>query len=168
MHNCAPFTCDNERKMLFISYWQPVIKHNAITLFCFQTLFLAQTTSENCDQTYVQQMWFLITTDFQQKKNKKIQIVCKQFYLLIFPAHVLCCDEICCIHTCPSEYLTSVTSSYIFAWNKKYGHFSSGKCKLDSVYKATGASCHAGIYFKTISFWIKSPNTQMFVFFILP
>lgn len=148
MHNCAPFTCDNERKMLFISYWQPVIKHNAITLFCFQTLFLAQKTAE--------------------KTPRFIQIVCKQFYLLIFPAHVSCCDEICCIHTCPSEYLTSVTSSYIFAWNKKYGHFSSGKCKLDSVYKATGASCHTGIYFKTISFWIKSPNTQMFVFFILP
>ncbi len=32
-------------------------------------LFLAQTTSENCDQAYVQQMWFLIKTDFRQKKH---------------------------------------------------------------------------------------------------
>ncbi len=87
MHNCAPFTCDNERKMLFISYWQPVIKHNAITLFCFQTLFLAQTTSENCDQTYVQQMWFLITTDFQQKKNTSVYTNCLQTVLFAhFPS----------------------------------------------------------------------------------
>lgn len=57
MHNCSPFTCGNERKLLFISYWQPVIKHNAKPLFCFWSLFLAQTTSENCDQTCVQQMW---------------------------------------------------------------------------------------------------------------
>lgn len=149
MHNCAPFTCDNESKLLFISYWQPVIKQrqNPVLLSdsVFSTKRIRKLWADPRTTDVVSDYWLpvekkhlglykLFANSFIRLFSQLLFHVAMKRFVVFRPARV---------------NILPLWRLLIFSPKTKKGHFSSGKCKLDSACKANGASCYTVIYFSS-------------------